>query len=230
MKTRHILILFMIGLFMASCEQSTKQSSTSLQDSGSSPDIISDTIQTPSVDRSKIWKEITNKLEPIKIPGKIECKNMDDSLQFELTKEQLELLIPKEVIQQKDPVVSALYTLKVDTLIIGTFYYIQYPVVYDKLYDTTCEIVLILYNKEGIYTDFKTLAIDEYGSGYSKIKSLNEILYLYSSEMETIETDIKTYSIVNNVTIEEVNKVHFSSRGSQQEYDRNNERIEKYMN
>jgi len=231
MQTKQLLILLLIGFLICSCENSGKNENFSkkIQDT-IGPEITQqqENLISPEV-RASVWKELIEKIDPIAIPAKIDCGSMNDSVKFELSISQIEALIPKELIKQKDPVISAIHSLKNDTAIIGLFYCIQYPVVFNPLEDITCEIVLILYNSERQYTDYRTLSIDEYGNGYSNIKSVNEILYLYSSEMETIETDIKTFSIKNNTIFEEVNTVHFSSRGSQIEYDRNNSQIEKYM-
>jgi hypothetical protein len=111
----------------------------------------------------------------------------------------------------------------------GTFYHIYYPVVYDKLNDISSQVVLVLYAQKGSYADYKTLAIKEYGEGYTRIKSWNELLYLYSAEQETIETDITVYDVSDKVSIRKVNSMHFSSRGSQEEYEKNNALIEKLM-
>ena len=230
MNVKYTIVLFIIILFMSSCEESSVNNKAVTEvKTDSSIVSVPDTVTISKDSTEKIWKELTGKLEPIKIPCKIECAAINDSLQFELSATQLKQLIPKEALTQKDPIVSALHNLETGNSTIGILYYIQYAVLYDKLRDTRCQIILVLYDNKGQYTDYITLAIEEYGTGYSKIKSLNEILYLYSSEKETTETTITTYSIANVRTFEKVNEVQFSSRGSQEEYEKNTMLIEKLM-
>lgn len=191
--------------------------------------LVNDSIGSTPANLGKTWSDVSRKLPALKAPARLECNGIRDSVQFELSPEQREQLIPKELLKQKDPVVSALYNLVINGDTAGTFYHIYYPVVYDKLNDITSEIVLVLYAENGSYSDYKTLAIKEYGEGYSRIKSWSEILYLYSAERETIETDITVYDVSDNVSIRKVNSMHFSSRGSQEEYEKNNALIEKLM-
>ena len=230
MNVNYTIALFATIIFMNSCEESSVKNIFITEVKSDSSIVSSMDTSTISKDSTeKIWKELTGKLESVKIPCKIDCASVDDSLQFELSGIQLKQLIPKEVFTQKDPVVAALYNLKTDHFIPGIFYCIQYPVVYDPLNDTRCEIILVLYDNKGQYLDYKTLAIKNYGDGYSKIKSLDEIVYLYSSETETTETTITIYSLANPAAFEKVNEMHFSSRGSQEEYEKNTMLIEKLM-
>jgi hypothetical protein len=230
MNVNYTIVVFTVILFLSACNESSVKN-TSITEAKSDSSLIynTDTITISKDSTEKIWKELTGKLESVKIPCKIDCATVGDSLQVELTVTQLKQLIPKEAITQKDPVIAALYTLKTGPSIPGIFYCIQYPVVYDQLNDTRCEIILVLYDNKGQYIDYKTLAIENYGDGYSKIKSLNEIVYLYSSETETIETIITIYSLANPAVFEKVNEMHFSSRGSQEEYEKNTILIEKLM-
>jgi hypothetical protein len=230
MNIRYTIALFTSALLLNACQESSVNNNAVTE---TNPDSlissVPDTITISKDSTEKIWKELTDKLEPVKIPCKIECATINDSFQIELSATQVKQLLPKEAITQKDPIVSALHTLEENNTIVGTFYYIQYAVLYDKLKDIRCQVILVLYDDKGRYTDYRTLAIEEYGTGYSKIKSLNEILYLYSTEKETIETTITTYSIANIRSFENVNEVHFSSRGSQDEYEKNTMLIEKLM-
>ncbi len=230
MKINYTIILLTFTLFVSACKESSVQNNSGVETKTDSSIVpATDTLTLSKDSTEKIWKELTGKLEPIKIPCKIECASLNDSLQVELSATEVKQLIPKEAISQKDPIVAALHTLEENNLIVGTLYYIQYAVLYDKLKDVKCQIILVLYDDKGQYTDYRTLAIEEYGTGYSKIKSLSEILYLYSSEKETTETTITTYSIANIRSFENVNEVHFSSRGSQEEYEKNTLLIEKLM-
>jgi hypothetical protein len=216
--------------FLYSCQSSpTETNGPAVVDLNDSITNIQDSININPADLKKAWNEVAAKLPAIDVPSKIECKSINDSLQFELSKLQQVQLIPQEVLKQKEPVISSFANLVVEKDTVGTFYYINYPVVYNKLTDITCQILLVMYNENGQYSDFKTLAINDYGMGYSKIKSSKEIVYLYTAEKEKIETDITIYDVSYKVSISKVNTMHFTSGGSQEEYEKNTQLIEKMM-
>ena len=215
--------------FLYSCQSSpTETNGPAVVDLNDTSNLIDDSIGVTLGDLRKVWKEVSEKLPALNIPAKIICSDIkEDSVQFELTQQQIEQLIPKEVLIQKDPVVAALFNSVMGGDTIGTFYSIQYPVVYNKLTDITCQVLLVLYTKDGHYSDYKTLAIHDYGVGYSNFKSNKEIIYLYKSEKETgEETDIVIYDSSDKVSIRKVNSMHLISK-SQEEYEKNNQLIDK---
>ncbi len=225
-----LLLFFASVLVVWSCQTSAPGIDgapvINLNDSTS---VYSDSAAASPVNLQKAWRAVNGKLPTLAMPASLNCATIKDSVQFELSAEQQSTLIPKELLAQKDPLVAALYNLVLDKDTIGTFYRIYYPVVYDELNDITNQIVLVLYAKNGSYSDYKTLAINDYGTGYSRIKSPQEIRYRYSAESEFIETDITVFDVSDKVSIRKVNTMHFSSRGNQEEYEKNNVLMEKLM-
>ena len=224
------LRILLIIPFLYSCQSSPVETNgpavVNLNDTLSH---IEDSTMINPADLKKVWYEVAAKLPALEMPSKIECSAIKDTVQFELSEQQRNQLFPKELFTQKDPVVSSFANFVIGADTVGTFYSINYPVVYNKLTDITCQIVLVLYNPNGQYSDYKTLAVNEYGTGYSRIKSPKEMTYLYTAEKEKVETDITVYDASDKVSIRKVNDLHFTSGGSQEEYEKNMQLMEKMM-
>ncbi|HVD96992.1 MAG TPA: hypothetical protein VNB90_02230 [Cytophagaceae bacterium] len=225
-----LLFISFIIFILDSCQQSTNvQDGPAVINLNDSSSNFKDSIGIADKDLRSLWSPLATKLPALKIPARIDCSTSKDSVQIELSEAQRRQLIPQEVLKQKGPVVSALYNLVLNGDTAGIFYQIYYPVVYDKLNDISCQVLLVLYNKKAQYSDYKMLSVNDYGTGYSRIKSPEEILFLYTTEKETTETDITVYDVSDKVSIRQVNDMHFSSTGNQEEYDKNNAMIEKLM-
>jgi hypothetical protein len=228
--TFHLFFTLLVILYGSSCEQPAPKpplSPTTLPEDTTA--VLPTTSPTSSANLKAEWNQIAGKLPLLSLPSKITCNGIKDSLQFELSEPQFLPFLPKEIFRQKNPVVSSLYNLRFKKDTIGIVYHIYYPVVYDKLNDIRSQLILVLYNPNGQYTDYRTLAIQEYGNGYTHFKSLQEIIYLYTVESETPETKITIYDLSDKVSFKTINSIHLASRGSQREYDRNTFLIEKLM-
>jgi hypothetical protein len=189
-------------LIACSSNQSSENNKNSLPLESNSVEVISDILK---------FNKLLTSLPVVSLPATIDIDNFKDSLKFLITVNDRKYLMPENSIVEKESEVYAIGKLKDTAGIKGIFYYIKYPIPQEETELPTTEITLVLYTSKGSYTDYKTLAIGNYGSGVSKMYSLNQIAYVYQGEMESIIISQEIYFVKDGkfITLNSTRRVFY---------------------
>jgi len=141
-------------------------------------------------------KRLRTQLKDLVIPAKIDTETDLQPGWIELSKQEIDEFVPGDYSAVKKIKVFATNKLNAEG-IFGIFYFAQFEQDPGDRDDVRNEVMLAIYDQNGGMADNVTLAIDDYGSGSSKINSLKDIIYMYSSEMEDIRLIKRTYSVEN---------------------------------
>lgn len=168
---------------------------------------------------------LINDLKDIDIPATYQDISNPDSSWIKLSKSEIKSLIPKDVLEDQICDVYGINKWNIEGFT-GIIYFIKFHETdLEDTHEVESKVILALYSNYNQLSDYITLAIKDYGSGFSKIYSAKEIVYLYSAEMEFIHINKSTYSIVDNKFKEkESNDFQFDS--SEEGY----KKFEEYLN
>jgi len=189
MKKAYVISLLI--LFFSSCshpEESTKKSETQKKDPAQ-------TVVTEN--NSEAFKSFVLRLDEIGLPTTIAVDHGDLTLNPPITEEQMKFFAPSELDEKDGSVYAFGKMTKGD--VTGILYYYSYiPNDPEDPEEISGEIYLAIYDATGKVTDYILLAIQHYGSGYTYMKSWEEIIYLFESEMEFIHLIKTTYGLQNH--------------------------------
>ncbi len=164
-------------------------------DSGNTfPNTVSD---TPAANEDKAYfTRLTSGLSEIALPVKIEISASVDPEWIAVSEAEAAQYLEDELPAESGFEVYATHKLSAgESTGILYFFHLkeQDPEAYDEITD---KIVLIFYdNATGQALSSVTLAIQEYGTGMARINSPDEIIYVFSSEMEDIQVTRMVYAI-----------------------------------
>lgn len=238
---KNVRLLLILLLFTACSRNSRPEKTTEIRkDTLSSVDTASHTTEDLTGETggkpadTALLNGIINKVNAITIPAKIETGDTNEDKWVLLSPEEITILIGSFDQENKSHLV-VIYAVNALPLKEGTgvLYHIhsspRNAEDEDMAYmDTSDEILLVLYDKNGIQMDMVSLAIQEYdASGYSVINSRYEIVYTSHYETEDINILQSTYAI-NNLKIEYKEEKKREFKGNRQGADAAQEFLRKF--
>lgn len=180
-----------------------------------------------------LLKQIVNAVAPINVPVKIETEtdHPNGDKRVLLSPEEISMLLGNVNKENKNHIVYATHhiSLKDGTGIIYHLHY--YPEDEDEEFmGTTDEMLLVLYDKNGVKKDAVLVALQEYdASEYSVINSGYTLVRIGYYEMENIAI-LQTRYVINGLEIENKGEERKEFTGDQKGYDEAREFLRKFEN